>query len=217
MSNKVKVPGGAFYAGDGLTVDPMTRTVSAGGGDGGSPDAVLYTAQTLTDAQKKQARDNIDAAVADFVVNVTQNSGGTLTLDKTFTQIREAALEGKSVLMRVDVGEAYSYVPLMNVGAGYCAFAVSVGEEDSIALQTISVTSDNVVTLSISRAPAFYSDGTLPQNPMCTDPISDMEIATKKYVDDKECILQSTTPGSTKKFKITVDDSGALTATEVTA
>lgn len=32
MSNKVKVPGGAFYAGDGLTVDQTTRTVSAGGG-----------------------------------------------------------------------------------------------------------------------------------------------------------------------------------------
>ena len=31
MENKVKVPGGAFYAGDGLTVDPVTRTVSAGG------------------------------------------------------------------------------------------------------------------------------------------------------------------------------------------
>lgn len=32
VSNKMKVPGGAFYAGDGLTVDPVTRTVSAGGG-----------------------------------------------------------------------------------------------------------------------------------------------------------------------------------------
>ena len=32
MDNKVKVPGGAFYAGDGLTVDQATRTVSAGGG-----------------------------------------------------------------------------------------------------------------------------------------------------------------------------------------
>lgn len=32
MAEKVKVPGGAFYAGDGLTVDPVTRTVSAGGG-----------------------------------------------------------------------------------------------------------------------------------------------------------------------------------------
>ena len=33
---------------------------------------------------------------------------------------------------------------------------------------------------------------------------------------DKEFILSSSTTGSTKKFKITVDDSGALTATEVT-
>ena len=32
MANKVKVPGGAFYLGDGLTVDQTTRTVSAGGG-----------------------------------------------------------------------------------------------------------------------------------------------------------------------------------------
>lgn len=38
MDNKVKVPGGAFYLGDGLTVDPVTRTVSAGGGDVTTPD-----------------------------------------------------------------------------------------------------------------------------------------------------------------------------------
>lgn len=34
---------------------------------------------------------------------------------------------------------------------------------------------------------------------------------------DKEFILASSTEGSTKKFKITVDDSGVLTATEITA
>ena len=34
---------------------------------------------------------------------------------------------------------------------------------------------------------------------------------------DKEIILASSTAGSTKKFKITVDDSGTLSATEVTA
>lgn len=34
--------------------------------------------------------------------------------------------------------------------------------------------------------------------------------------EDKEFILQSTTPNSTKKFKITVDDTGALSAVEVT-
>ena len=40
------------------TVEYVNAKVASGGG---SPDAVLYTAQTLTDAQKKQARGNVDA------------------------------------------------------------------------------------------------------------------------------------------------------------
>ena len=60
------------------------------------------------------------------------------------------------------------------------------------------------------------ASGKLEQQTMASAPTEDMHIATKKYVDDKECILQSTTLGSVKKFKITVDDSGALSAVEVT-
>ena len=64
---------------------------------------------------------------------------------------------------------------------------------------------------------------TMPQTEMAAAPTKDMHIATKKYVDDAigECaataeyIIPSSTQGSTKKFKITVDDSGAITATEV--
>lgn len=45
-------------------------------------------------------------------------------------------------------------------------------------------------------------------------------LATEEYVDNavtnKEFILNSTTEGSTKKFRVTVDDSGTLTAVEVT-
>lgn len=44
-------------------------------------------------------------------------------------------------------------------------------------------------------------------------------LASETYVDEKiaamEFILNSSTEGSTKKFKITVDDTGALTAVEV--
>ena len=65
---------------------------------------------------------------------------------------------------------------------------------------------------------------TMPQTEMDAAPTKDMQIATKKYVDDAigkyadtaEYIIPSSTQGSTKKFKITVDDSGTLTATEVT-
>ena len=64
---------------------------------------------------------------------------------------------------------------------------------------------------------------TIPQTEMDAAPTKDMQIATKKYVDDAigeyadtaEYIIPSSTQGSTKKFKITVDDSGTLTATEV--
>ena len=38
----------------------------------------------------------------------------------------------------------------------------------------------------------------------------------KSMIDTAECIIPSSTTGSTKKFKITVDDSGTLSATEVT-
>ena len=50
-------------------------------------------------------------------------------------------------------------------------------------------------------------------------PEKEYDAATKGYVDgkisDTEIFLQSSTPGSTKKFKITVDDSGTISATEV--
>lgn len=35
-------------------------------------------------------------------------------------------------------------------------------------------------------------------------------------VDEGEIIIPSSTAGSTKKFKLTVDDTGAVSATEVT-
>lgn len=41
-------------------------------------------------------------------------------------------------------------------------------------------------------------------------------LATKEYVDNKEVVVKSSTAGSTKKFKITVDDAGTLSAVEVT-
>ena len=51
-------------------------------------------------------------------------------------------------------------------------------------------------------------------------PIDDTDAVNKKYVDakvsDTELILGSSTASSNKRFKITVDDSGTISATEVT-
>lgn len=60
----------SIRCGTGAPADPtpsqydqiMELLANSGGGTGGSPDAVLYVAQDLTETQKAQARENIDAA-----------------------------------------------------------------------------------------------------------------------------------------------------------
>lgn len=51
--------------GDGLSVDEA-GVLSAQGGSGGTPNAVQYVAQSLTDEQKAQARTNIGAGTSSF-------------------------------------------------------------------------------------------------------------------------------------------------------
>ena len=191
-----------------------TPVVSDVGG-GGSSDAVLYTAQTLTDDQKKQARDNIGAATADFVVNGTPNSDGTVTVDKTFAQIQAAIQEGKHPVAHIPE-MAISFLPLVVADPGAVTFAaVADVSEGTITSIGITITDTGSILFDRSASPVINSKGFMNQYPMESDPVSPMQIATKKYVDDKGCILKSTTPGSTKKFKITVDDSGNISATEV--
>ena len=107
----------------GQDLEPITRMemflkqFCGGGGGGGSADAVLYTPQTLTDVQKKQARENIDAASV-FVVNGAPNQGGTVTLDKTLIQINEAANSGKNVFSRITAGNFIACMPLVQNDSG---------------------------------------------------------------------------------------------------
>ena len=209
-----------IIAGQDLT--PITRMEKflkqfGGGGGGGSPDAVLYIPQTLTDAQKKQARENVDAAIADFVVNATVNSDMTVTTDKTFAQIQAAIQEGKQPVAKIYVlGITYS-LPLAIVNDTTIAFGAMVQVDDYfITFAYLALTSTGDVSIVVKNTVAVDNDGIMEQVSMKFNPISDMQIATKQYVDNKECILKSTTNGSTKKFKITVDDSGTISATEVT-
>ena len=64
-------------------------------------DAVLYTPQTLTDEQQKQARDNIGADVGGyFEIRVTK-SGDTYTVDKTYNEIKVAIESGLTPVCRM--------------------------------------------------------------------------------------------------------------------
>lgn len=90
---------------------------------------------------------------------------------------------------------------------------------------TASEYANNYISYTSIPLAAYASDSgdtpSIQQVEVAAAPISDMQIATKKYVDDKisdkEIILSSSTAGSTKKFKLTIDDTGTLTASEITA
>ena len=161
---------------------------------------------------------------SEFVVNGTIGGetgvGYSITLDKTADQILAAINEGKSVIARVAY-EITIDLPLVSFDtiSGNIIFAgiINYMAMDSISpiIYFLRLRSDEA-TLYSSVAIALDSEGKMPQVSMASTPTRDMQIATKKYVDDKEFILQSTTPNSTKKFKITVDDTGALSAVEVT-
>ena len=63
---------------------------------GGSGEAVLYTEQSLTEAQQEQARNNIGVRIP-FVVTISKDSNGNITADKTFSAIKEAHDAGMTI------------------------------------------------------------------------------------------------------------------------
>lgn len=175
-----------------------------------------------------EAKDNLVSAIneaaasgggtSDFVVNASLDDNNSCTVDKTYAQIQEAVQAGKKPVAHLTQGGSTITMPLGSGSDGAFIFSVIVGVMETVgALVTISVQHSNEVVYIFTYVLALNpSNGTFNQVEMNEDPKRAMEIATKKYVDDKEFILQSTTPNSTKKFKITVDDAGTLSAAEVT-
>lgn len=81
--------------------------------------AVLKTEQRLTDSEKKTARANIGAASADnaavFTVHSMSSTGGVSKIDRSFDEIQDAILSGRTVQFR----EAATLYPLVGFGKGY--------------------------------------------------------------------------------------------------
>lgn len=155
---------------------------------GGSSDSVLYTPQTLTDAQKKQARENVDAA-SDFVINATANLNLTLTLDKTWAQINEAVNAGKTPVLVMPYGDTDSLrLQLLDTfpGGTGMVFSNTGAASDATMAVTATVRSNGINSFRASYLLETGLDGVLPQISMAAAPASDMQIATKKYVDDNK-------------------------------
>lgn len=148
---------------------------------GGSSEAVLYTPQTLTDAQKKQARENVDAA-SDFVIIMSPDSSGGVTLDKTSAQIKEAISAGKTPVVHI-AGDVSPYYRLLFKVDGSFVFGTITSGESGPGLNLLNV-SENGTQLVIQNLLITNQNGKLNQQTMAYPPVHDMQIATKKYVDD---------------------------------
>lgn len=109
--------------GGGLAVDE-NGVLSAEGGSGGSANAVQYVAQTLTDEQKTQARENIGAKAATeksaYIISKTRSYGYIHTDGMDFDGVYAQIQSGKVVMLLVDDSSTYYGVihPASGTGAG---------------------------------------------------------------------------------------------------
>ena len=150
---------------------------------GGSPNAVLYTAQALTDAQKKQARENVGAASSDFVINGTLNDD-TLTSDKTYAQIQEAVQAGKSAVLKVKVYGIDFVLPLTGKSSSGYLFTTAATIFPTVTIKFTAVVGASETAWHTERVVTCDSDGKIEQFSMDRDPSQPMEVATKQYVDN---------------------------------
>lgn len=94
---------GTDVAGKYLAISNAGVVYAANPPSGSSNNAVTYTEQTLTDDQKKQARDNIGAFATSDILEVhfkatTSGLKTTWSADKTYAEIKAALTEKKTII-----------------------------------------------------------------------------------------------------------------------
>lgn len=130
---------------------------------------------------------------SDFIITATPESPelDAITLDKTFDQIREAILDGKRAVLHLshhapESENVFSSLQLSeNVPFGVTFSGVDIGPDGVVYGISISIDNKNEIRIFSGSAPAITPDGMMEQVEMSAAPTSDMQIATKKYVDDR--------------------------------
>lgn len=158
----------------------------------------------------------------DELINGASGTFDTLGEIETAVNNKVDKVDGK-VLSSNDFTDAYKTKLDSALTSKPTYTASEVGAVPTTRMVNGKALSGNI-TLNASDVGALPSTTTLfsgNYNDLTNKPIipSVEGLASESYVDNKiaamELILNSSTEGSTKKFKITVDDTGALTAVEV--
>lgn len=122
----------------------------------------------------------------------------TLSSATPIQDIKTAYVNGKTLFCRCKIEGFTAVLPLFVPGPTYNLWLFSG--------------SGGINNGKINFYSQYFTIAVTPNSVMAEQEL----IATKEYVDNKEVVVKSSTAGSTKKFKITVDDAGTLSAVEVT-
>ena len=182
--------------------------------------------KNLTDDAKDKANNALEQAnnaldKALFVVNITTTDGETFNADKTFEEIVQAYNEGKySIVANMALGAGSFIIPLSSISNYNAVFRCAIDERDIQGINSFFITKNNEVLQEITLLATENSKLPNPYPLRFTGAVNETyDGSSAKTIEipsrGDEVIIASSTAGSTKKFKITVDDSGTITATEI--
>ena len=230
---KKKISCGGFMLGEGLVLseDGKTLSVSGGGGGGVQPDwnqndsaAADYVKNRpggYTVVTQKGVDIKWDGVIGDR--EYIDNGGGILLVKVSDELLTSEQLSGAEIIQTMTDGvqtvtqsSTIDGNKLVDNGGvlieqGSFEFMV-VGEQ---ATATFGHSAGTYILHMVEGSATVYVSSIYKQDETGIVPIP------AEYIDDAiqrvgaDVIIPSSTPGSTKQFRITVDDSGALTATEV--
>lgn len=159
---------------------------------------------------------------SDFIISgaLTETTG--LTLDKTFDQIQEAIRGGKLPIIRLEAEVSTITLPIVSNNTRIIMFSGSYSADGQIMSISVMVTNRGADYISVTT-PATNPNGTMKQISMGDNPTMDMQIATKKYVDDHSVTVDtamsdtSTNPVQNKVVKAALDGKASTEVASQTA
>ena len=159
---------------------------------------------------------------------VTDPTNLTCTADKTYEEVDAAYKQKIPVYGSIALGDQSGFLSCTYSSNGFYLFSGIGGDFNSVmgvyytkdfclaGLKSLLVSN----SLMLSSEDTFEADNRAIVN--VGAPFRSSDAATKAYVDNiltagnsNSVVIKSSTPNSTKKFRITVDDAGAISATEV--
>lgn len=156
---KTKVPGGAFYAGDGLNVDLVTRTVSAEGGgaqsdytqnDATASDYIKnrpggYEVVAMSDIYNATVNGSATGGDADAVYQLLNNTGASCTVILDGVTYENMVVEGEAPNQHI--GDAsfvnYPFVITAFVDIEHFLFGFTLKVQNSTSSHTLVVQAEN--------------------------------------------------------------------------